>query len=166
MLDVSRISQVGSLCPCRAWLALVPVFLGAALGCDSGPPVAPVSGVVLVDGEPLVGASVNTQPYGGKDVQSSVGSFARTNAKGEYTLRLVNPRIPGAIIGDHRVTITPEFYSQNSGRDYDVDDEDVPFTEIARPPPWPTKYVDGSLLLTVPPGGTDKADFDLKFKKP
>ena len=161
----SWIYQVSIVSQHRVALLVLIGLSWAAAGCDSGPSVAPVSGVVIVDGEPLAKASVNTQPIGGGSAESGVGSFGKTDAQGRYTLQLVDPPMAGAIIGEHRVTITPDFYSQNAGRDYDVDDEDVPVGQTPRPPPWPTKYVDGSLQLTVPAAGTDKADFNLSVKQ-
>ena len=164
MPSVRRIEGVLILYQDRAALAVPLLLIGASFGCDSGPQVAPVSGVVLVDGEPLVGASVNTQPFNKTDGKPGAGSFGKTDSEGRYSLELVQPAMPGAIVGKHRVTITPEFYAANAGRDYDVDDEDVPVDATPRPPPWPTKYVDGSLTLTVPPEGTDQADFSLSVK--
>jgi len=161
---ICRILKALFLCQRRAARAVPLVLLWAASGCDSGPQVAPVSGVVFVDGEPLAGAAINTQPFGGANDKSGVGSFGKTNSEGRYTLELVDPPMAGAIVGEHRVTITPEFYSQNAGRDYDVDDEDVPVGETPRAPPWPIQYVDGSLKLTVPPNGTEEADFNLLVK--
>ncbi|MCH8841119.1 MAG: hypothetical protein IH831_10720 [Planctomycetes bacterium] len=48
---------------------------------------------------------------------------------------------------------------------YDDSDE---VDEIVKPPqgpPWPNRYGDGSLRLTVPPEGTTEANFDLTLKE-
>jgi len=125
----------------------------ALAGCDSRSNLVPVSGIVLLDGEPLVGASVNTQPIStSSNPEPGSGSFGKTDAEGHYSLELVDPPIAGAVLGEHRVTITRETEVL-----YRSSDERVPPPDV----PWPTRYNDGSLRLTIPAGGTDKADFEL-----
>jgi hypothetical protein len=68
-------------------------------GCNrSGLNLAPVEGVVKLNGAPVEGAGVLFMP--------SSGPFATgtTDAEGKFTLTTANE--PGAIIGDHRVIIT------------------------------------------------------------
>ncbi len=123
------------------------------LGCGANPNVVPVSGVVLLDGKPLVGASVNTQPIASSSgANPGSGSFGRTDAEGRYSLEVVDPPMPGAYLGEHRVTIT-----QPDEVEYRSTDEMV----VPTGPPWPTRYSDGSLRMTVQPEGTTTVDFEL-----
>src|SRR5262245_57192509 len=71
------------------------------------PNVVPVSGRVTLKGQPLAGATVTFQPaQASGDSRTSVGgSVGRTNAEGHYELRLVEPDMQGAVVGQHMVTI-------------------------------------------------------------
>jgi hypothetical protein len=80
---------------------LAAVLLVVSSGCDrpsDQPPLAPVSGVVTMDGKPLAGKNVVFSPKEGR------ASMGRTNENGEYKLMYTN-RWEGAIIGPHDVTI-------------------------------------------------------------
>lgn len=70
-------------------------------GCSGpqGPQVAPVSGKVTLDGQPLNGALVTFYP---KDGRPSMGT---TDSSGSYALNYTRDQ-PGAIVGDHIVRIT------------------------------------------------------------
>src|SRR5687767_14997283 len=77
-------------------------------GCGEKPSVAPVSGIVTLNGAPLVGASITTQPIAAADsLNAGSGSFGTTDAEGRFELDLVKPAVKGAIIGEHRVMISP-----------------------------------------------------------
>jgi hypothetical protein len=86
----------------RSAAILVSLTLLSA-GCG-GRPVGLVSGKVTLDGQPLANATVNFQPSGSA-LNAGVGSYGRTDAKGEYTLNLIDGSGSGAIIGPHRVMI-------------------------------------------------------------
>lgn len=126
-----------------------------AAGCGPKQPVAPVSGVVTLDGAPLEGARINTQPISQSDTTPGVGSFGVTDAEGRYTLELVSPAMPGAVIGEHVVRIKKQKLRYLAGR------EDAPIAERST---LPSEALDGSLRISVPPTGLDSADFDLKSK--
>ena len=71
-------------------------------GCNTPsdqPELAPVSGVVTLDGKPLANKTVIFTPPTGRP------SMGTTNEDGEYELRYTMT-IEGAIIGNHDVTIT------------------------------------------------------------
>ncbi len=120
-------------------------------GC-TGPPagVVPVSGRVTLSGQPLAGAVVTFQPLtsGSDSVAPAGGSCGRTDAQGRFTLTLIDPSVPGALAGQHVVTIT----TAKTGSD----DTARPTGERV-PKPWR----DGSQTFEVPAGGTSSADFDL-----
>ena len=84
----------------RAWLGLVAAGLVAAAGCG-GRGFAEVTGTVLVDGKPLLGAFVTFTPEA-PDAVRSVGS---TNAEGRYRVIRPGGKV-GAMIGKNRVSVT------------------------------------------------------------
>jgi hypothetical protein len=124
------------------------------LGCEHK--FVPVSGKVTLNGKPLANATVSFQPMAAKgSVEAGPGSQGKTNAEGGYSLQASTGR-NGALVGEHRVIITA--LAQQVG---DSDE---------RPPRggWPLKdkvparyNANSKETFTVPPGGTDQADFDL-----
>jgi len=130
-----------------AFVALVTL----AAGC-SGPRVVPVSGRVTLNGQPLANVHVSFQPVSvGTDQNPGGGSYAITDNDGRYTLKLVHGDTPGAVIGKHRVAITP----RNT-------DDDVDRRGKGAVTGVPAKYnLNTELSFDVLPGGTDKADFPL-----
>jgi hypothetical protein len=140
-----------------AWPSIaVALCLPFASGCGSTSRIAPVSGVVTLDGKPLANAHVAFQPQStGKTSAAGVGSYAVTDSSGVYQLKMSDTDQPGAIIGPHRVEVNLKV---------EADDRD-PRTRPA-PKVLPTKYNrDTELTFEVPPGGTDKANFDLVSSK-
>src|SRR5436190_410017 len=76
------------------------------VGCGSGSKVAPVSGVITLDGKPLPNAHVAFQPEAGKgSINAGTGSSGVTDASGKYTLRMADSDQVGAVLGTHRVEI-------------------------------------------------------------
>jgi hypothetical protein len=81
------------------------VLLLLVAGCiKSGPEVAPVSGRVTVDGQPMENVDVVFQPE-----NSGSPSYGRTDKDGHYTLGY-NRNVQGALVGSHNVgiSISPE----------------------------------------------------------
>lgn len=78
------------------------VFLAVVLsGCGSNSPMVPVSGIVKLDGQPLVNASVSFVPQGnGKQATGT------TDEKGKFVLSTIDPR-DGAMPGTYKVVIAP-----------------------------------------------------------
>ncbi len=151
----------------RAWLAFV-VF--AAVGCDAGPKLAPVSGKVTLDGKPLAGATVSYYPITDKPRELAPLSSGKTNAKGEYSLETVLKIQPGAVVGRHRVSVTmlAEVPLVAGG----PDEGDAPAKVIGPGAPTtvkdkvPPKYQgeNSELTMEIPPGGKADADFALKSR--
>lgn len=135
------------------FVAAFGLLMSLAVGCGGRPDLAPVSGVVTLDGQPLAGAHVSFQPVQDDVGEMAMGSYGTTTADGRYSLRLVDPDAPGAIPGMHRVRIhmaLPE----------DALREDSPLSADR----LPARYRDGTLTFEVPPGGTDAADFHLSLQ--
>jgi hypothetical protein len=135
-------------------LPLLPLALASA-GCGKGYEFAPVSGRVLMDGQPLAKAQVRFHPLGDKDLPPSAGV---TDEEGRYTLCLRGDLgSPGAVVGEHRVTIslspkqagmTPDVRMLTGMRRRDLRDL-VP----------PRYNRDSKLTCSVPPAGRKDADF-------
>ena len=82
-----------------ACLALAVALFSGCVGSDR-PQLAPVSGVVLLDGAPVEGAAVMFVPVaGGRPAQGL------TDAQGKFQLTTFNDK-DGAILGEHKVGVT------------------------------------------------------------
>jgi hypothetical protein len=137
------------------------LLLVTLVGCSDAKFV-PVSGIVKIDGVPYSKAVVTFQPISvANDPNPGRGSSSYTDENGRYTLECGT--IKGALIGKHRVRI------QTAGGNVRGQD---PTTEVAAdgapaqgrdpiPPKW---NADSDKEFEVPPGGTDKADFDIVTK--
>ncbi len=78
------------------------LLLAVAVGCgnDGRPPLAPVSGIVTLDNEPIAGAAVMFMPQAGGRPAQGV-----TDAAGKFRLTTFEDN-DGALVGNHQVTIT------------------------------------------------------------
>ena len=143
---------MAGLRPDRLFLAASLTLSFALAGCG-GPDVAPVSGKITLNGQPLAGAHVTFQPVSpGPNVRPEVaGSVGRTDAAGQYSLRLVDPDRAGALVGEHRVTISTAAAGETDG-------------EAPKGERVPKSWRDGSQRFRVPTGGTSAANFELKSK--
>jgi|SRR3954451_23105926 hypothetical protein len=139
--------------PCRRRAVLV-AFAACAVANGCHRDVVPVSGRVTLNGKPLAGADVIFQPRGNSQSPrpAGTGSIGHTDEQGRFSLRMVEPNRPGAIVGEHIVRI-----AVNS---------DAPATTPAKGSPIPPVWRDGSRQFRVPPGGTTKADFDITASDP
>lgn len=136
----------------RFVFALAVGLLLTAAGCGSGFQVAPVSGRVTLDDKPLVGANIQFQPLTTTENKGvpGPGSYAKTDNDGRFTLRLIDPDEPGAVVGQHRVNITTAQFDDQKSDAGAITGEKVP-----------EHYRNGVLRFEVPPEGTDNADFKL-----
>lgn len=142
-----------------SWSLLTMLGLLSA-GCGGGEaqpvPVAPVSGQVTLDGEPLAEAQVLFLPQGQGEQELSSPSRGVTDSQGHYSLTLELDGRAGALLGKHRVEI-------RAGKG-----EPPPPNELGLAPPapadrLPSRYNESSeLSLEISAGGTDQANFSLK----
>ncbi|HEY8505703.1 MAG TPA: carboxypeptidase-like regulatory domain-containing protein [Gemmataceae bacterium] len=132
---------------CAALLAV----LGLLAGCGGGGELAPVSGTVTLDGQPLPGATVTFAPAApGENPEAGVSSYGKTDEQGRYSLKTVSDDRIGAVVGKHRVRI-----SLTVG-----DEEDDSGAKLVdKVPPW----YNGFTLLEkeVRPGEDNTIDFEL-----
>ena len=132
-------------------------------GCGAknpGVPLAPVSGIVTVNGEPLTNAVVEFNPKEpvvlrkpnstDKQKLASGGSIGVTDSKGKYTLRYSNDH-QGAIVGEHRIKVSPHIF----------DPSDVAF--LKEKGPLYQKIRRTELNFTVEPG---KKSYDIELTIP
>jgi len=128
--------------------ALIAIAWIGLTGCGSGSGVAPVSGTVTLDGEPLSGALVSFYPQ----EEGKRFSTGTTDSSGHYELVYTNDE-KGAAIGKHTVKITTATVQGEGGP--------------ARPPKekLPAKYNEESeLTVEVSSGSNSDTNFDLQSK--
>ena len=151
--------------PERGLLATLSVGLLALAGCGGGVTLAPVSGVVTLDGRPYPNAVVSFQPVGGTGNENpGRGSMAITDADGKYTLKYDNVE-PGAVVGKHVVRIVTNGVFTGTQEEGTGSDDATP--KNAKADPIPAEWFDPNnpKHFDVPKGGTDKANFDILSKK-
>ena len=130
-------------------------------GCGSSGDVGYVSGKVKLNGEPLANATITFYPSGAR------GSFGRTDEKGYYYLQHLKNQ-DGAVIGEHRVTVSTLVIAEvNRGNNgYDGEGATQQSVTLAgRPESMPPKYLDPKkteLTATVTPG-SNEIDFELSL---
>lgn len=82
------------------------LLLGLASGCgekvDPGPPLVPVSGIVYMDGKPLVKATLMFNPTPGT---KGNGGFTVSDQEGKFTVTDYSGK-PGCPVGDYGVTFS------------------------------------------------------------
>jgi hypothetical protein len=82
----------------RSVCLLLALFLA---GCGSSSRTSPVTGVVLLDGKPLAGASIQFVPQGkGRD------ATGETDQNGQFVMSTFQPR-DGMLAGEYKVVIAP-----------------------------------------------------------
>lgn len=125
----------------------------AVVGCGSDPhQTAVVSGRITLDGQPLGLCQIRFQPQSVSkdDVEPGSGSFAVTDDQGRFSLTIINPVRPGAMIGTHQVWLTTVTVAKMAMEGGQMTAEKVP-----------RQYRSGKVTFVVLPEGTDKADFEL-----
>ncbi len=123
--------------PAPTVLALMLAALAAPLtaGCGSStPPVAPVCGVVTIDGQPLAGGAVVFAPLArGADKLVGKSAYGEIQPDGSFTLGTFRAD-DGAIIGKHRATIVSRSDSDDDPPPGVTQTSQTPVKRTARPP--------------------------------
>ena len=114
--------------------------------------MAPVSGRVTLNGDPLANVAVNFGPLTG-GLDGAYAAYGKTDAQGRYSLKLIDDGQRGASIGKNRVTLN----ESGAGAESDGAAARMQFK-------LPPSARDGTLQFEVPSGGTDAANFE--FGKP
>lgn len=127
----------------RMLVLLAIPLAGLASGCQKGPELGTVTGLVKVNGQPLPYAYVVFQPI----APGTYGS-AYTDKEGKYELQFTTSR-NGAPVGSHRVSI------RAAARD-ELPDDAAPQVRL------PEKFNSASELVREVKPGHNVHDFDLE----
>ncbi len=144
----------------KSRLLFSTLTLVVVAGCSQGPyEVAPVSGVVTLNGEPLADATVSFAPHGGGKEVVGPGSSGVTDSSGRYELQTFKDE-EGAVVGTHTVRISTFKSTFEDLRNSDA-------LKIVSPEYVPVIYNrNTNLTFEVPSRGTDEANFDLTGEPP
>lgn len=147
------------------------LLLSVAGGCGdgmTGPPLAPVTGIVTLDGGAVEGATVTFVPNGEGAV-----SLALTDPDGRFTLQTAAGKM-GAVVGDHTITVSLSVTTAPAGGTTDdglapaMESEGAPAPAIPKTLFLvPVKYAAGStsgLTAKVPSGGLSDHKLELVSK--
>lgn len=141
MKDGSHLSKTAFVTLTVLWLAI------AGCGGESVE-VAPVSGRVTLNGQPVANHFVGFQPVSGA-ASGAIGSSGVTDSEGRFTLKTVDGKHEGAVVGKHQVIIAPkEEGSSGEG----------PGTGAVSP--LPPEASDWSLTFDVIAGKENTANFE------
>lgn len=93
-------------CSCGSSVSFVALLLLSVSGCgkDAAFDVAPVHGMVTIDGVPLGGGRIVFAPVAAGQVNSGKVAHGRLDANGGFTLSTYGEN-DGAVVGEHWVTI-------------------------------------------------------------
>ena len=141
-------------------------LLLSCLGCWGGDAnIGRVEGVVIVDGAPVERACVSFYPASGDRASQGL-----TDADGHYELSYTRST-DGAVIGEHKVTISTKVESEVEYSDSDYTDGGTGETAAtvvvkARKEMLPKKYRDLKVteLSATVESGSNEINFDLKSK--
>ncbi|RMF88639.1 MAG: carboxypeptidase regulatory-like domain-containing protein [Planctomycetota bacterium] len=139
------------------------ISIGAVLllviGCNRGPNVGLVEGVVTLDGQPVPNAMVTFSPIDG-----GMSSTGTTDENGHYTL--VFPGGKGAVVGRHKVSVRSMPKSEGGGAA--VSSDDPSYYDAQQSPnttktvePIPAKYNTNTTLEYEVKKGTNVINLEL-----
>ena len=132
--------------------ASIAVVLLALSACGCGPHTVPVSGKIVVDGEPAENIRVVFQSAAGGDQVAPVAT-GLTDKNGEYSLRLAQTNKKGVVPGPYAVFLS---WSDPEATDNPIEGE----TEAAECPyNLPPRANSGELRFEVGDKGESAADF-------
>lgn len=142
--------QLSSPAALPAAALLVMLIICVSVGCNRGPRVAPVSGVVKFKGQPLKFGAVMTQPAQGQPARAMIQS------DGSFVLSTFDEG-DGAVVGTHKVRISC-YEAQRDGMQ--AAEGEVSLGKLLIPRKY-TLYDQSGLTLEVPNDGNDQVVFDL-----
>lgn len=144
--------------PLKLFSALLLFIFLALTGCQRGPRIVPVSGVITLDGRPVEGAAVMYMLIPGGRIATGI-----TDAQGRYTLT-THPSGNGAYEGTHSVTVS--LYRDESSPGTNTPEGAVSGSSLVKivwlVPERYSKPQESGLLTTVKAGEKSIYDFNLK----
>jgi len=142
-------------------MSIVGLLTLTVVGCGtSGPRLAPVTGKVTLDGQPVANAVVTFTPAGG-----GIASSGITNENGEYQLVCQQGR--GAVIGQHKVSVRSQPPVQDSASQVSSDDPSYQYggQDSSKAPAFvekiPARYNTNSELVREVKSGSNVIDLEL-----
>ena len=149
----------------KIWQCAAVAAAGLLVGCgDSGPKLAPVSGIVTLNGKPLEGAVVTFEPDA--SVKDGIPANDVTGPDGNY--RAFTKGRVGVMPGKYHVVVTKSLIDEAKIRPEFKDDPFMAQLSLG-PPETRTKeqrkkqQIEGTFDREVPPEGCEHS-FDLKAK--
>jgi hypothetical protein len=145
-----------------SFACLAGVLFFAGCGGTGG-----VQGTITLDGQPMSGVQVlfDRPELGPRENKGYVG---RTNDEGKFVLSPAFAQGTEVPPGEYRVSLSTAVFDPSVPVTAPpVGSSGTPFYPEAPPQPperIPPAYRGGKLTFTVPEGGTDQANFDLKSK--
>lgn len=159
------------VCKSQFLLGMLVLCLPLTAGCGggaSGPPLAKVTGVVTLDGNPVEGATISFVPKG-----EGAMSLALTDPEGKFAMRTAAGK-EGAVVGDHTITVSLSV-TTGGGATGSADDlappqsfeggapAEAPKTLFLVPEKYGSPTTSG-LTVTVPSGGLSDYAVELKSR--
>ena len=140
------------------------LVLTLVLGCAKSPPgVVEVSGVVLLDGQPLPKAKVEFVPQL-KDFGAEYNSVGITDDKGRFTLTCGNQK-SGAVVGKHLVLITDNIPGDFRRADGDTQGKLAQYLASLKNRPIPDGYSSISKTPYPVEVTADKKEYELTLTR-
>jgi len=117
-------------------------------GCNEPYQIAVFKGQLMLDDAPVVNAQITLQPMANDPNSSKAGpgSYATTDAQGNFEMKLVSNDESGAVVGQHKLFITTS----------EVDDVTTD-AGVVKGERIPIRYSQGREIITVPPSGNENA---------
>lgn len=144
-----------------AGILIVAVLFASLIGCgkDPGATLFPTTGAVTLDGQPVVGASVEFIPKGNSENGPARGAVGSTDEEGKYVMVYRQSR--GCEVGDYTVSIKKSSYREPTG---DETEEEIQAMENDNAASLPGVYggTNSKLEATVSADGENVFNFDLK----
>lgn len=144
-------------------LALMGAALVLTACAQSGPAVAPASGVVTLDGKPLAGATVTLIA----DLPASTREFpptasGRTDEMGRFTLQ-IGVGMEGAVPGKYKVVVSQVVAKEGATLQEGIDVRQLMMSGQAEEklPPTYSDPLQTTLTVEVPPEGSDALKLEL-----
>jgi hypothetical protein len=137
----------------RNWILFFGLVLSFA-GCGGNEKIAPVSGIVKLNGKPAADIEVIFQPVTESVATPGPAAFGVTGPDGRYTAKVVGEDKPGATIGKNQVL----FSGRAPAEDFSEDGKKRGKPAVAIPPRYSTE---SKMMFDVPAKGTNSADFEL-----
>lgn len=130
--------------------------LWSLASCGGDGTLAPVSGVVKLNGKPVADVEVLFQPATGDSAKSpGPSAFGVTGPDGRYTVKVIGEAKSGATVGKNHVL----FSGRVPAEDFSEDGKKRGKPAVSIPARYSNE---AKMEFDVPRGGTNNADFELK----